>query len=123
MHKGRDRPWRPRVRAPKVKAPGSSRDRPFPPLSLQMASLKPRDDQRCAQYHTAVGKINTGTLWSLKGFPVAQLVESPPATQETWVPPLGWEDPLEKERLPTPVFWPGESHGLCGSWGCRAGHD
>ena len=26
---------------------------------------------------------------------VAQLVENPPAMQETWVRPLGWEDPLE----------------------------
>ena len=25
---------------------------------------------------------------------------------------LGWEDPLGRERLPTPVFWPGEFHGL-----------
>ena len=25
---------------------------------------------------------------------------------------LGWEDPLEKRRLPTPVFWPGEFYGL-----------
>ena len=24
---------------------------------------------------------------------------------------LGREDPLERERLPIPVFWPGESHG------------
>ena len=24
---------------------------------------------------------------------------------------LGWEDPLERERLPPPVFWPGKSHG------------
>ena len=24
---------------------------------------------------------------------------------------LGWEDPLEKGRQPTPVFLPGESHG------------
>ena len=27
---------------------------------------------------------------------VAQLVKSPPGTQDTWVWPLGWEDPLEK---------------------------
>ena len=26
----------------------------------------------------------------------AQLVKNPPAMQETWVPSLGWEDPLEK---------------------------
>ena len=24
--------------------------------------------------------------------------------QETWIRSLGWEDPLEKDRLPTPVF-------------------
>ena len=29
----------------------------------------------------------------------------------------GWKDPLEKERLPTPVFWPGEFHGLYSPWG------
>ena len=28
--------------------------------------------------------------------PVAQMVKSPPAMQETWVWSLGWEDPLEK---------------------------
>ena len=27
---------------------------------------------------------------------VAQLVKNPPAMWETWVPSLGWEDPLEK---------------------------
>ena len=27
---------------------------------------------------------------------VAQLVKNLPAMQETWVQPLGWEDPLEK---------------------------
>ena len=31
---------------------------------------------------------------------------------ETWVRSLGWEDPLEKGMAATPVFWPGESHGL-----------
>ena len=29
---------------------------------------------------------------------VAQLVKDPPAMQETWVPSLGWEDPLEKGK-------------------------
>ena len=27
---------------------------------------------------------------------VAQMVKNLPAVQETWVQPLGWEDPLEK---------------------------
>ena len=29
---------------------------------------------------------------------VAQLVKNPPAVWETWVPSLGWEDPLEKGK-------------------------
>ena len=53
--------------------------------------------------------------------PVAQLVKNLPAMQETWVRSLGREDPLERDRLPTPVFWPGEFHGQSmGSQG--AGH-
>ena len=98
----------------------------------------------------------------MKGFLIAELIKNPPAKQETPVPFLGLEDPLEKgqathlsilglplwlsckvstcnagdldsirglgrspgemERLPTPVFWPGEFHGL--SMGLqRVGHD
>ena len=49
---------------------------------------------------------------------VAQLVKNPPAMRETWVRSLGWEDsPGGRERLPTPVFWPGEFHGLYSPWG------
>ena len=29
----------------------------------------------------------------------------------------GRKDPLEKGKLPTPVFWPGEFHELYSSWG------
>ena len=29
---------------------------------------------------------------------VAQLVKNPPATRETWVQSLGWEDPLQKGK-------------------------
>ena len=36
---------------------------------------------------------------------------------ETLVPFLGQEDPLERDRLPTPVFWPGEFQGLYSTWG------
>ena len=43
--------------------------------------------------------------------PVAQLVKNLPAMRETWVGSLGWEDPLEREWLPTLVFLPGEFHG------------
>ena len=52
---------------------------------------------------------------------MAQLVKYPPAMQETPVRFVGGEDPLEKDRLPTPVFL----GFLCGSAGeesaCNAG--
>ena len=37
------------------------------------------------------------------------MVKNPPAVQETWVQPLGWEDPLEERMALAPVFLPGES--------------
>ena len=42
-------------------------------------------------------------------------MKSPPAMRETWVGKIPWG----RERLPTPVFWPGEFHGLCRPWGCK----
>ena len=50
---------------------------------------------------------------------VAQLANNPPVKQETWVQYLGWENSLEKERIPTPVLWPGEFRGLYSPWGCK----
>ena len=50
---------------------------------------------------------------------VAQLVKNPPAMWETWVRQIPWR----RERLPSPVFWPGEFHGLYSSCGRRVGHD
>jgi len=49
---------------------------------------------------------------------VAQSVKNLPAVQETWVPSLGWEDPLEKEMAihsSIPVWkipWTEETGGL-----------
>ena len=54
---------------------------------------------------------------------MAQLVKNLPAMWETWVRSLDWDDPLEKGRLPTPVFWPREFHGLYSPWGRRVRHD
>ena len=34
---------------------------------------------------------------------------------DSWVGKTLWR----RERLPTPVFWPGEFHGLCSLWGCK----
>ena len=51
---------------------------------------------------------------------VAQLVKNLTAMQGTWVRSLGWEDPLERERLSTPVYWPGEFHRLYSPWGHKS---
>ena len=48
---------------------------------------------------------------------VVQLVKNSPAMWEIWVQSLGWDDPLEKGKLPTQVFWPRELHGLYSPWG------
>ena len=45
------------------------------------------------------------------------MVKNPLAMWEVSVQSLGWEDPLEKGKVPTPVFWPGEFHGLYSPWG------
>ena len=45
-------------------------------------------------------------------FLVSQLLKNLPVMWETWVRFLGREDPWRRERLPTPVFSPGEFHGL-----------
>ena len=54
---------------------------------------------------------------------VAQLVKNLPAMRETWVWSLGWEDPLEKGRLPNSVFWPGEFHDCIVRGSQRVGQD
>ena len=40
------------------------------------------------------GFVKAFVVWAS---PVAQSVNNLPAMQETWVRPLGWKDPLEKE--------------------------
>ena len=47
---------------------------------------------------------------------MAQPVKNPPAKQETWFDPWVGKVPWRRERLPTPVFWPGEFHGLYSPW-------
>ena len=47
--------------------------------------------------------------WTIIYFTRASLVMmNPPAMQETWVGKISWR----REKLPTPVFWPGEFCGL-----------
>ena len=47
---------------------------------------------------------------------MAQLVKNPPVRDLGSIPGLG-KSPREEKRLATPVFWPGEFHGLCSPWG------
>ena len=46
--------------------------------------------------------------------PVAQLVKNPPAMWRAGFDPWVGKIPWRRERLPTPVLWPGEFHGLDG---------
>ena len=54
---------------------------------------------------------------------VAQMVKNLPTIPETWVRSMHWEDPWRRERLPNPVFWPAEFHGLYSPWGRSFGPD
>ena len=60
---------------------------------------------------------------------VAQTVKNPPATQETQVQSLGWEDPLEKDMathssiLAWEIPWAEEPGGLQSTGWQRVGHN
>ena len=57
-------------------------------------------------------------LWASHG---TQLVKNLPAKNVGdlgLIPGLG-RSPGEGSWLPTPVFWPGEFHGLYSPWGCK----
>ena len=60
---------------------------------------------------------------------VAQLLKNLPVMQETWVQPLGWEDPLENRMathssiLAWRIPWTGEPGGLQSMGSQTAGHD
>ena len=60
---------------------------------------------------------------------MAQRVKNPPAMQETWVPSLGREDPLEKgmathsSALAWRMPWTAEPGGLQSGLLQRVGHD
>ena len=55
-------------------------------------------------FHIIIIVVLTQPYWTSL---VAQLVKNLPTMWETWVRKIPWR----RERLPTPVFWPGEFHG------------
>ena len=50
---------------------------------------------------------------------VVQLVKNLPATWETWVRSLGWEEPLEKGKATHSSILTREFHGLYSPLGCK----
>ena len=50
------------------------------------------------------------------GFPCGSAGKESTCNAGDLVWSLGWEETLEKGKIPTPVFWPGEFHGLCSAW-------
>ena len=56
------------------------------------------------QFHIIIIVVLTQLYWTSL---VAQLVKNLPTMWETWVRKIPWR----RERLSTPVFWPGEFHG------------
>ena len=72
-----------------------------------------------ASFVTIFGLLSSGPGASL----IAQLVKNPPAVQETWVPSLGWEDPLDKGKATHSGLYSGLEnsmdcivHGVAKSW-------
>ena len=67
--------------------------------------------------------------WVYRASLVAQAVKNPPATWETWVWSLHWEDPLEKGMathssiLAWRILWTETPHGLQSIGSQRVGHD
>ena len=75
------------------------------------------------QFNSWVGKIHCKSICYPLQYSwvslVAQLVKNPPVMRETWVYPWVGKIPWRRERLPTPVFWLREFHGLYSPWGCK----
>ena len=88
---------------------------PFTSLIAQLVKNPPAIQETPLQFLGQENALGEGIGYPLQyswTSLVAQLVKNLPAMWETWVWYLGWEDLLEKEQLPTPVFWPGQFHGL-----------
>ena len=83
--------------------PGSSAGKEFP-CNAGDPSVIPRSERSPGE---GIGYPLQYSWASL----VAQTVKNPPAMQETWVQPLGWEDPWRREKLPTPECLWGKFHG------------
>ena len=81
-------------------------------------SSRPRD---WAQVSCIAGLFFTiwAILYQLRASLVGQLLKNLLAVRETWIWSWVGKIPWRRERLSTPVFWPGEFHGWYRPWGCK----
>ena len=71
-----------------------------------------RHSRESAVYYVLIGPSFTIVITIIEViFPDGSMIKNPPANAETWVQPLGREDPLEKEMAISSVSLPGKSHG------------
>ena len=81
----------------------------------------------CISFMTILSIFNVAL--AIRAFLVAQMVKNPPAMWETWVPSLGWEDPLKKgmathsSLLAWRISWTEESGRQQSMGSQRVGHD
>ena len=66
----------------------------------------------CSNVHMHKEELFCTSFLEVQASLVAQMVKNPPAMQETWVQPLGWEDTLEKGKA-------AHSSVLACPWGCK----
>ena len=83
-----------------------------PTTSAYSAMRSVPDSDLINDYQPLDQHLSTTLPWVLLA-----LFKNLPAMQKTWVQSLDWEDPLEKGKVSTPVFWPGEFRGLYSSLG------
>ena len=69
-----------------------------------------------------VGDLSWLSFWfvySVRASLMAQLVKNHLQCGRPGFNPWVGKIPWRRERLPTPVFWPGEFYGLYSPWGCK----
>ena len=92
-------------------------------LSLPfLGQVGPVSDPRAAVVRWGPWSSSSSVTWkgvrNAHASLIAQLVKNPPAMWERpGFDPWVGKSPWRRERLPAPVFWPGEFHGLYSTWG------
>ena len=89
-------------------------------LIAQLVKNSPATQETLVQFLGWEDTLGEGIGCSLQyswGSLVAQLVKNLPTMWETWFNTWVGKIPWRRERLPSPVFSPGEFHGLYSPWG------